>query len=825
MFRVKLVRNLRTVIWLILVALVPVSAIGLYWANKIGLPDEWRKAIEYEISKHGAHVEIGSLTYIPLKGFVATSVRVYAEKKRIHEISRLEQVGIVLDYASIAGGDFRLRKVEFRNAQLTLPVDPNEPSGDSLRFTQINGTIFMPNERLIEIRNAEGRVGGVDVNLSARLLGKNPGIRGPERDKNEGRRREMVANILHEMEHWNFDPERPPSVQIEIEGELSDNNSIKAVFRIDAPSVEKQQYKLIDLTAEGTLSKHLLTLSSFTARDTRGNISGSADYQLVTRDGRFDMKSSIEIPRLLKSWLDAPVKLDLLSAGNQELKFAGDFNLTNLSAPVVNLTGHALCESIMFRGVSFDSLETWFSWQNGNLFLKDLTLKRPDGEAQGKILKEGNIVRIQLHSTLPIPLYKPFFKGLPLERIIADFTENKDSACEIQIEGSLDIQNRYAWAYNGLGSLSNISYRGVPIKSANCSFVVNHHELDFYNGGVTFDYTDYPLRKTYDGPMTGSATIGRIRYEAASKTVGVESVKGTIWASPMIRLFAPNIADDVERYRFHRPTVLRGSGIVDVTPQGRTDLAIDFKTKSMADYEFLGKDITLSAPQANVRITGDKVHISDLSTEAFGGKVAGKIVNQATSGLSGEISWSKLEMRSLASTYGFELKGGGELTGRIEFSLNDEDVATMNGKGLIALEKAELFSVPVFGPLSSVVSKVVDNKRVGFERAKSAFCTFTIKKGILTTQNFQTSTTSVKFAGDGAVDLSEQTIDFTIRLNARGLLGLITLPLRPFYGLFQFRGTGPLKDPVWENVHFTSPPENQNELLLSEPPKALIVPE
>jgi hypothetical protein len=47
----------------------------------------------------------------------------------------------------------------------------------------------------------------------------------------------------------------------------------------------------------------------------------------------------------------------------------------------------------------------------------------------------------------------------------------------------------------------------------------------------------------------------------------------------------------------------------------------------------------------------------------------------------------------------------------------------------------------------------------------------------------------------------------TMRMNARGLLGLITLPLKPFYGMFQFRGSGPLKKPSWESVMFSPPPE------------------
>lgn len=825
MFHLKLVRNLRTVLWLLLVALIPVTAITLYWANKTGLPDNWRQAIEAEISKHGVFVEVGSLTYVPLQGFVARNVRVFAEEERQHEISSLERVELVLDYASLAGGEFRLRKAELRNAKLSLPVDPKNPAGESLLFTGIYGTIFMPSERLIEVREAKAEVGGVDITLSARLLGKGPSQHGPEDDKNEGRRRELIARILDEMQHWNFGNEIPPSIQVEIEGELSDKKSLTAAFHIEAPYIQKQQYHLTGFSARGILSSQLLTFSTFTANDARGAIEGSADYQLVSRDGHFDMKSSIDIPRLITSWFGTTLKLDLLNGGSQKLEFAGDFNLADLSKPKANLTGHALLESIMFRGIPFDSVETWFSWQDGDLFLRDLKLRRPDGIAEGKILKEKNIVRIKLHSTLPVKLYSPFFKGKPLEKVIADFTENTDSSIELFLDGSFDTENRLAWAYNGRGTINNHSYRGVPIKTANCSFLVNHHELDFYDGALTFDYSDYGLRKAYDGPQSGSATVGRIRYERESKTIGVDSVVGEIWASPMIRLFAPKIADNIEKYRFHRPPSLTGSGIVDVTPQGRTDLTVEFETTGQADYKFLGEDITLSQPRAVVRITGNEVLVSDLSAEAFGGPVAGKFVQNASTGLSGELSWSKLSMPALSSTYDFELKGGGQITGRIEFSIKDEDVSTMTGTGLVALENSALFSVPIFGPLSKVISKVLDDDKVGFETAQFAFCNFKIDQGILSTKDFQSATNSVTFAGDGAIDLSQRNVDFTIRLNARGLLGFLTLPLRPFYGLFQFRGTGPLKETTWENVHFTSPPEELNEILLAPPPKARIVEE
>lgn len=825
MLRLHLVSNLRTAAWLLMLTLIPLAAGALYWANKTGLPEEWRKAVETEISKHGPHVQIASLTYIPLQGFVAKNVRIFAEPERIHEISRFERVTLVLDNARLARGEFRLRKLELRNARLSLPVDPENPSGDALHITGIYGTILMSGERLIEIRDARGEVEGIKIALTASLYGKEISKQGDEDEKEEGRRREIITHIQNEIKHWDFGTDTPPTINVELSGDLSDIDKLRAEFQVQAPSVEKKQYLLSDVRAHGSISGSLIDISFFSAKDARGTVSGHADYQLLSGAGRFDIESSIDIPRLLKSWLGAPLEMQILIGGGQRIQAAGEVDLSDSERPKVTLTGHAHCKALMFKGVTFDTFDSWFSWQDGELFLRDVKLTRPDGMAEGKLLKEGSKVRIALHTTFPVPLYLPFFIGQPLEQVIANFSENQDASTEVFIKGAFDIQDIYAWHYEGHGTVKNVSYCGIPVVSAYSSFTVNHDELDFRDGTMIFDYKNYALRRAFKGPTRGSATIGRIRYDAASKTVGIEDVKGDFWAAPMVRFFAPQVADDLEQYRFHIPPSISSSGVIDVTSQGRTNLTLKFSTPGKADYEFLGKNITLLEPKATVIMRGNKVRISGLSANAFDGAVAGDIVHSGKSNLSGELICTKLTMAGLSSTYGFEMKGGGLLTGRVNFAITGGDVKTMSGKGLVALEDAKLFSVPMFGPLSGVISKVLDDKLAGFERAKTAFCTFDIQEGILRTHDFHSTTTSVTFTGDGAVDLEEKNIDFTIRLNARGLLGLITLPLRPLYGLFQFRGTGPIDKTEWKNVHFTTPPGKQNDFLLAPPPKARVVEE
>ncbi|MED5418382.1 MAG: hypothetical protein VYA27_06745, partial [Verrucomicrobiota bacterium] len=72
--------------------------------------------------------------------------------------------------------------------------------------------------------------------------------------------------------------------------------------------------------------------------------------------------------------------------------------------------------------------------------------------------------------------------------------------------------------------------------------------------------------------------------------------------------------------------------------------------------------------------------------------------------------------------------------------------------------------------------------------------------------------------------LVNKQVDLTMRMNARGLLGLVTLPLTPVKGLFQFRGQGPLSKPAWRSAPFTQPAGGRSHPIFKTP-RAKIVPE
>ncbi len=819
MSRLHLTRNLRTLAFLVAIAAVLAGIGGLWWANQTGLPASWRAAIEHEIERKGAHVSIGTLRYMPFQGVVATDVRIYSDPFRLREISRLERVILGFDKARLARGSFQLNKIQLEDATLVMPVDPTNPSAGTLDINGAYGTIYLPGDRRIEVSKARGRIAGIDLTLDARIIGQQNTPPPPD-DNALVKRRALMAKIIHELEQWHFDKEHPPALQISVEADVNDRTTFAAKIALQVKGMEKNGHVLDEVTGSADIAGDLVTITSLKATDERGEFEGHFDYDLAQRSGRFDVTSSIEVPQLMTAWAGFHAPRDAVFGGKQLLEAGGDFTLDENNIPLVRMTGHARCESVLLRGMPFEYVESAFSWADGNLFLRDLKLHRGDGEATAKAMIEWPLVRMQLHSTLPIPVYRPFFVGQPLGNVLNDMAEREHSSVDVNLEGGFDASNREAWAYTGSGTVRNLDYKGVPLNLAHCAFILNHHELDFNDGTVVFNYAKYPLRKAFGGPDEATAKVGRIRFDAREKLVEVENVSGEFWASPMVRMFAPKVADLLEIYRFHRPPKLTGTGVVDVTPEGRTNLTVTFASENEADYEFLEKNLTLGHPSATVRIHGPRVNVENLRLEAFDGPVTAHFETHDGK-LDGELSWTKLSIPPLATTYDFQLKGGGTVTGRINFSMTGGKVATMDGSGLLALENTELFAVPMFGPMTNLIGDVLNKEEAGFQHAKNAFCTFNIENGILSTTDFHTSTRSLNFTGEGSVDMRDRTVDVTIRMNARGLLKLITV-LRPFSGLFQFHGTGPLKSPEWNHMKFSPPTGRQNDILLA-PPKARIV--
>ncbi|HVJ45703.1 MAG TPA: hypothetical protein VM511_04910, partial [Luteolibacter sp.] len=112
----RFIHNLRTVLFIVATLIVFAAGGGLWWANRTGLPETWRATIEAELVKQGSFLTIDSLSYIPFKGLVARGVRIFSDKERTEEVSRLERIVLDFNKTELIKKKFRLTRIELSDA-------------------------------------------------------------------------------------------------------------------------------------------------------------------------------------------------------------------------------------------------------------------------------------------------------------------------------------------------------------------------------------------------------------------------------------------------------------------------------------------------------------------------------------------------------------------------------------------------------------------------------------------------------------------------------------------------------------------------------------
>ena len=119
------------------------------------------------------------------------------------------------------------------------------------------------------------------------------------------------------------------------------------------------------------------------------------------------------------------------------------------------------------------------------------------------------------------------------------------------------------------------------------------------------------------------------------------------------------------------------------------------------------------------------------------------------------------------------------------------------------VDRGNVFAIPFMGPLSGVLSNVVPG--LGFDKAHRAMASFQTADGRISTGNLDVHGLGFSLIGGGWIGYTNDTMDFHVRMNTRGLPGLV---LTPVSKLFEYSSQGPLSKPVWRPRVLTEPALN-----------------
>lgn len=830
MLRKRILKNLRMLVLVMLGVILGTGIGGLYYLNQSGINEQWREKITAELERLGIYADFKVLRYEPSQGLVAKHVRIYSDENRTETVATLKNLIIEVDKTKLMRGKFRANNVSLEDVEVSFPIDPADPDGPRVMIHDMNGELFLPDKNTIEARSVSGMVAGIELHLEAHLWSKHLAAKRhstPQQDQQRISRIKFVAKCVQELNRWSWPQGHPPRLKIYVEGNVDEPNSGHLEFALNAKELERDGVTLKNIHLSGDYNNKIVTLDRISLNDESGRILARADFQQNTKKARFEItESTLHLQRLMRKILGLRPLHQVTFSTPPVISGTGTLELDQNLSPQIQLTGKALAQNFTYAGTRIESLQTDISLQGKDLFLTNTVATHREGEIRGKFLLKDGLIRYQALSTLPASAYTPFVIHPVAQKYFNACEFSPESRIQVSSQGTVNPQTsaKY-WDLKGELTLSNFIHRGVPIKKFNTLYHFTKEQSTFKQIMINFDYRDYPLRKQYGGPLSSKVEADLVTLDHLDRMVHIERFQTTAWPAPVIRLFAPKAAQHCELYRFWRPPNLVAQGSFDMNKdQKRTDFTVNVRVPGSTHYAFLGEDLTLKRLRGDVRITHNQVDVSKLAFQTFQGPCKGNLTVQLKQqAYQGGLQWSRLHLKDLGALYHFKNADQGLLTGRLDYSGQGKDIRQFNGKGSIGLERGNLFSIPMMGPLSPLIGTVLGDKNPTNEQAENASCTFAVRKGVVYSDNFLANTRSLTFTGEGKVDLHQKSIDLLVRMNARGLFSIISLPLKPFMGLFQFQGSGKLSSPEWKTSIFTAPKRGKKDPIFRRPPKARVI--
>ena len=838
----------------LLLCLLVIAGGAAVYVQSEGFSRKWRRFVTEQFEQRGIYLTLDRLTLDPLEGLVARNIRVFLDKKRETLLADVDRLHLDLDYNSMFRKQAFLEAVDLRNADLTFPIDPEDPASEKLSLKDLNARLFLVGDR-IEVSKAEGRLYGLQIHISGSVL-KPEADGAPESDAVvEERRRKRLAAIKARraviieaariLQH--FESAEAPRLDIEVNGDLEKIEEMSASFRLSARSLRHGPYLCEEIEASASYAGEQVDLDRLWVKDHLGELEASAVWQLGGSGVDFHVRSSADLPGLVSAVFQNEAMREVVFYDPPELVADGRF-LLGKAVPEgafvpLECVGRVAAKRFASRGEVLDGFEAGFGVSPQGCYFRDVLLRHKTGTLglqamwkQGEGLKYKALVQLDPHIALPFAQMKQ------TKEIISRFDFTSDSGIFAEIEGEGPEPRIDRCMNRGRAELHNFSYRGAPMKRVSA-------DLEF--SGPRHKYRNLEIERE-----EGRAVAKEVACDDEAHTVRLTGVVSDCDPVALVNCFASKTAETIARYRFDKFPHAEVDGVIG--RDSGTDIRVRFRGEGTAHYVLWDEDYTIHRPVGDLVFSGP-ILTYDVSGAVFGepmeckgtvdlrpeandytvafraGRfpydVFGKPVpfanlrtnvickagvaaveaqadmldgrfrlkgriddNKKPQAYSGEIRIDAVSFTKFARIYSPKDDTEGDLTGILKFEGRLGDWRTLKGNGSLTMLNGNLYAVPILGPLTPLIGAVLPRPIKGYNVAKEADCTFTVADGFVSTDDLEALTAVFRLVSKGKVDFLEDRIQFEAQAKFRGLPGLVFLPVSE---ILEYVGEGSVGDPLW----------------------------
>jgi hypothetical protein len=768
----------RRILRLSAVAFILIFGWTSWYLAKRGFGKEWRDRVSEELHKRGVEASIARLTVDPVRGLIAQNVRIYDFKNRENTLAVISEVALDINYAALLHRKPFLNALDVHGAELTIPNPNAAPREPKTQIKELRAHIYFPPEQ-IYVSQAEGIFCGVRISATGQLIKRDDYRSSDEMSDEEWRQRLLLVHrVADELRRFTF-PGEGPSLQVKFAGDLSHFESVHAEGTLRAERLRRGDYEMSNLAVAAEWSNQALHINQCSWSDNLGNFDGRANWSRETQTADFQGRSTLDAKRFLDAAGFPQLLADVALNSPPLLELSGSADFSG-DAPKLSVIGRVDVERFNYKNVPLLKLNADFAWDGDRIMIRQLRLRHESGELRGDLLDAPNDFRLSVDSAIDPIVFRAF--GSPeLGRFLAEWEWSRPPSIRLSVRGP--SRDPETWKGDGAITTQRTRFRGTWMNEASAALRLENGAFNLNNLRVVRD----------EGTGTGS-----IAYDFAHHEIRFKDIRTNLRLTEAIVWVDPKYFKEVVDYKFRHPPSLVVNGVFHF--HGKND-HIEVKVDAPAgmDYGFLGKTLPFDRVTGRLLFTDNRLQLFDVDGKLFGGDVRGGgdvSLAQNDKHYHANLALDGVDFPHLADLYFKYKTTHGKLSGVYEWTSVGSDARAMQGRGTVNVTEGDVFAIPIFGPLSELTSAIIPG--AGYSIAKTAKSTFTIKDGIIHTDDFKVSGKLFGMVGHGDIYFLEDRIDFDIRIEAGGPGVLLT----PVYKLFEYKGEGPIAKPNWHPKRF-----------------------
>jgi hypothetical protein len=768
----------RRLLHLAIVAFVLIFGWTSWYLAKRGFGKEWRDRVSEELHKRGVEASIQRLTLDPVRGLIAQNVRIYDFKNRENTLAVISEVALDINYAALLHHQPFLNALDVRGAELTIPNPAAAPGTPKTQIKELRAHVYFPPEQ-IYVSQAEGIFCGLRISATGQLIKRSDYKPSEEISDEEWRQRLLLVHrVADELRRFSF-PGDAPALQVKFSGDLSQFETVHAEATLSGDRLRRGDYEMANLSLTAEWANQTLHINQCSWTDNAGSFSGRATWSRETGAAEFQGRSTLDAKRFLDAvgfpqlladvTLNAPPLLELSGAAN----FAGD-------KPKVSVIGRLAVERFSYKTVPLLKLTADFSWDGERGMIRELRLRHESGELRGDLLDAPNDFRLTLDSAIDPVVFRAFTSP-EMGRFLAEWVWTRPPSIRFALHGT--GRDPATWTGEGSIATQRTRFRGAWMNEASAA-------LRLENGAFHLDN----LRVVRD---EGTGT-GAIAYDFAHHEVRFKDIKSNLRLTEAIVWVDPKYFKEVVPYKFRQPPSVVVNGVFQF--QGGNDhIEIKVDAPTGMEYVFLGKTLPFDRVTGRLLFTNNRLQLIDIDGKLFNGSVRGGAdisLARNDNHYRANMILENVDFPRLADLYFKYQTKHGRLNGAYEWTGVGSEAQQMQGAGTANVTEGDIFAIPIFGPLSELLSAIIPG--AGYSLARQAKSTFTIKNGVIHTDDFKVSGKLFGMVGHGDIHFLDDKLDFDVRIEAGGAGVLLT----PMYKLFEYKGEGSIAKPNWHPKRF-----------------------